>query len=376
MTQQNKLRTFSPEDIAGRCVLVRADLNVPIDNGVITNDFRIRRALPTIAAIIHGGGRVVLISHIGKDGQSTLRPVYHYLQQHVPIHFAKTLDEAERLVSSLKEGEVLLLENLRSNSGEVEADAVFAERLATLADVYVNDAFAASHRQHASIVGVPRLLPSFAGVEFMEEVTYLNTALTPASPSLLILGGAKFHTKIPLIKRLQHYDTIFIGGAIANDFFKAKGYEVGKSLVADDTKELLPLMDNKNLLLPLDVTVVREGAAVVVEPTEVLPDDVIVDVGTKTTDMLSSLASHAATVLWNGPLGNYEKGFSNETELLAKAVASSSAISIVGGGDTIASIGQLKLEDKFTFLSTGGGAMLDYLAEGTLVGLEALVHNN
>lgn len=376
MTQLNKLRTFSPEDIAGRCVLVRADLNVPIDNGVITNDFRIRRALPTITAIIRGGGRVVLISHIGKDGQGTLGPIYHYLQQHVPIHFAKTLDEAERLQTSLAEGEVLLLENLRSNSGEVEADKAFSARLAGLAEVYVNDAFAASHRAHASIVGVPTLLPSYAGIECMDEVTNLDTALTPVSPSLLILGGAKFATKIPLIRRLQHYDTIFIGGAIANDFFKEMGYEVGESLVSSDTQAIASLMSNKNILLPIDVTVSRGEDSLVVAPTEVLPHDVIMDVGTKTTDMLSSLVAEAKTILWNGPLGNYEKGYTRETEQLAKAVAASSATSIVGGGDTIASIGRLSLEDKFTFLSTGGGAMLDYLAEGTLVGLEALKHSN
>ena len=343
-------------------MLVRAALNVPIENGRVTNDYRLRRALPTIQYLRERSAKVVLISHLGERGTETLQPVAEALGKlisGVTFFGEATGVRARDAVRALAPGGVLVLENLRRNKGEVHNDPSFARELAALADVFVEDSFDTCHRVHASIVGVPKLLPSYAGLLLEEEVRELSCALTPKHPALAVIGGAKFSTKEPVITALlTTYDKMFVGGALANDFLKASGQEVGKSLVSGgDLGHIKKLLANPKLVLPVDSVVVS---------------DMILDHGSGTIALLSGLAEKAKTILWNGPLGNYENGFINATDAFARAVAASDAHSIIGGGDTIASIENLGLFSKISFVSTGGGAMIEFLAKGTLPGIDAL----
>ncbi|MFZ2983656.1 MAG: phosphoglycerate kinase, partial [Minisyncoccia bacterium] len=286
-------------------------------------------------------------------------------------------------VRTMHSGEILVLENVRRNRGEKMNDPAFSEELAALADVFVQDSFDTCHRAHASIVGVPKLLPSYAGLLLEEEVRELRKALTPKSPSLAVIGGAKFSTKEAVLTTLlEKYDHVFVGGALANDFLKAMGHEVGKSLVSLEIDGgMARIASNPKLLLPIDSLVVPAGAhlvsgactnARVANVTDIRADEAVLDHGPDTITLLASLAHDTKSVLWNGPLGNYENGFIDATDSFARAVAASGAHSVVGGGDTIASIESLGLLSQFSFVSTGGGAMLDFLAKGTLPGIDAL----
>jgi len=361
-------------DVRGLTVLLRTSLNVPIANGEVVNPFRLARALETITYLRFHGAKVVLISHIGDGAEASLAPVYAHLKKTIPLTFVEDIvgEHARKAVAGMKNGDLVMLENLRRDSGEKNNDEDFARKLASLADIYVNDDFAVAHRKHASVVGIPKFLPSYAGLQFMAEVKGLTPALEPKSPSLAIIGGAKFVTKEPLIRQLlEKYDHVFIGGALANDFLKAKGYEVGRSLVSDigDAKDMLK---NSKVILPADVTVLGVDGRDVKVPNEVLSTEIIYDVGPMTIAHLGPLVSKAKTILWNGPLGNFEHGFREMTEALARMVANSAGDSVVGGGDTIAAIQRLKIENEFSFTSTAGGAMLDFLAHGTLPGIQAL----
>jgi phosphoglycerate kinase len=364
-------------DLAGKRVLVRLDLNVPVnERGEITDDFRIRRAMPTIDHLTKAHAKVLVASHI-ESGESSLLPVANYMREHfLRFTFCRELfgTQAETVRAAMQEGEVVLFENIRRFPEEEKNDPAFAERLASLVDMYVNDAFAVSHRAHASIVGVPRYLPSFAGLELQDEVTHLSEAFSPPKPFIFILGGAKFETKLPLLQKfLLLADTVFVGGAIANDLFKTKGYEVGTSLTGNREAGQETILGHENLVLPFDAQVVDANGNVSTRtPDAIGVNESIVDMGPATIRRLTEAVSQAAFVLWNGPLGFYEKGYTNGTESLARAIAESRATSVVGGGDTLAAIKKLELEDKFSFVSTGGGAMLDFLATGTLPGLAAL----
>ncbi|MBL7045452.1 MAG: phosphoglycerate kinase [Parcubacteria group bacterium] len=352
-------------DIRGKRVVVRAGLNVPVKDGKVVNDFRIRKMLPTLEYLSNAGARVIVIGHIGREGKESMLPVCTELNKYLKVLFG--VDE----IGKIGDGDVVLLENLRQEVGEVENDEEFAKRLASLADIYVNDAFSASHREHASIVGVPKFLPSYAGLQFEQEIRELNKAREPQSPSLFIIGGAKFQTKVPLMEKfLNVYDTVFVGGAIVNDFFKAKGFEVGKSKISETATNLNVYLDK--VMLPSDVTVVNGGQQNEKKPEDVLAGDKIVDIGSKTLGELKKIISEARFILLNGPLGPYEDGFDFYTEEVVKSITESLAYSVVGGGDTIASIQKLNIEDKISFVSTGGGAMLQFLSEGTLPGIEAL----
>lgn len=366
-------------DVKGKHVLVRVDFNVPIQNGVVTDTYRIEAAFPTMQWLHERGARTVLISHIEGKGGESLAPVFEILAKKFPIHFAHDCinDEAHRAAHQLQNGEFLLLENLRAHRGEKDNDPDFARSLASLGEIYINEAFPAAHRAHASIVGVPQHIPGYAGLRFEKEVAALSGAFNPPRPFMFILGGAKFDTKLPLIQKfLATADTVFIGGALANDCFKAKRWPVGASVVSEGKYSLGPIVHNKKTILPVDVIVERNGARVEISPEHVQAGDKIWDAGPKTLATLEHILQDTKYVLWNGPLGNYEIGYTKGTEQLAKVIAAmakkTGLQSIVGGGDTVASIRALGFEKTFTFLSTGGGAMLDFLVNETLPGITAL----
>lgn len=331
------------KNLKDKTVLLRVDFNVPIKDGKVEDDFRITKALPTINFLIKKGARIILITHLGKDGTASLKPVKKRF-------FA---------ISKISEDRVTFFENIRKFPGEIKNDQIFAKKLSTMGDIYVNDAFSVSHRKHASVVGLPKYLPSFAGLQLQEEVENLSHAFKKTKhPFLFILGGAKFSTKMPLIKKyLKLADQVFVGGALANDFLKAKGYEVGQSLTSDTNFGIKELLKNKKLILPTDF-IKRDG--------------VILDIGKESVESLASLIKKSKLILWNGPLGKYEDGGAGATKKILKLVADSKAETIIGGGDTVALISKMKMEKNFSFVSTGGGATLDFLASGTLPGIKVL----
>ncbi|HYF29428.1 MAG TPA: phosphoglycerate kinase [Candidatus Paceibacterota bacterium] len=362
-------------------VLVRAALNVPVADGTVTNTFRLRSALPTIEYLRSRHARVILIGHLGDKSTESFLPVYEALKGFIPgIKFCDSAvgKAAREAVRDLVPGDVLLLENLRRHAGEKGNDPAFAAELASLADAFVMDSFDVCHRTHASVVGVPELLPSYAGLQVEREVKELSKGLRPRRPALAIIGGAKFATKEALLSvLLDSYDHVFVGGALANDFMQALGQSVGTSLVSGaDHAAIEKLLHNQKLRLPIDYVVAPLGSereeGHLAGVTIVSNTEAILDNGPKTLEMLGALVADAKTILWNGPLGNYEKGFTDGTEALARLIATSKAHSIVGGGDTIAAIEKLGLDEHFSFISTGGGAMLDFLADGSLPGIEAL----
>lgn len=362
-------------DLYGMRVLVRTCLDIPIHDGVAPEHFRLYRAMPTIMYLVERGARVILVTHLGRKKETSSKVLMPLLQKYVPITYCPQVvgETALASITHMKEGSVLLLENIRSNDDEATNDDAFARTLASYADFYVNDAFAVSHRAHASIVGVPRYLPSFAGSTFLEEYDALSTTFLPEQPSLFIIGGAKFETKEPLLNDFSNvYTHTFIGGALANDFLHARGYEVGKSLLCgcDISPELAR---HTRIMLPSEVVVATDGVWRETDVSSVLTHESIVDVGMRSIEKLAPFIREAKTIVWNGPLGNYEMGYDIATKECAKLIAQSSARSIVGGGDTIASIESLDLQDAFGFLSTAGGAMLDFLEKRTLPGIEALI---
>lgn len=359
--------------ITGKKFFVRTDFDVPMVNNKIIDDFRIRKSFKTINHILNNGGSVILASH-AKD---TLSPVYEYLKKTYDIIFIEEYypNNSDKVNDALNSKRMILLENLRKYPGEKQNDDNFSRHLSSFADVYVNEAFAVSHRSHSSIVGIPKYLPSFAGFTFEEEVRELSKALKPPHPFFLVLGGAKFETKIPLLKKFFNMaDNVFIGGALANDFFHAKGFNTGKSTLSASNITLSEFSEPK-LILPKDVVAQRENKTLIKNPTDLSSDETIVDVGPGTIVDLREYINKAKFILWNGPLGNYERGFSKATLDLAELISTTKATTIVGGGDTTASIVESNLIDKFTFVSTGGGAMLDFLSNETLPGIEALNEN-
>jgi len=350
-----KLPSIKDIDVKGRRVILRASLNVPMEDGVVEDDFRIKHSLPTINLLRERGAKVIIISHISEGRANSLKPVADYLNiAFSPKIFGSSVEEK---ISQMQNGDALVLENLRIDEGEEKNDINFIDKLAKLGDIFVNDDFSASHREHSSIVGLPTVLPSYAGLQFQEELTHLHSAFDPEHPFLLILGGIKFETKLGVLdKFLEIADKIFIGGALANNFFKGKGIDVGQSAF-DGEIDISKYLNNPKIILPVD-TIKKDG--------------VILDCGKKTIEQLKELITEAKFVLWNGPLGDFEEGYEEGTEDLAKIIARDDGRSIIGGGDTVAAVKKLKLYDKFTFVSTAGGAMLEFLAEGTLPGIEAL----
>ncbi len=368
-----KIADVPVEDLKGKKILVRVDFNVPVADGVVADDFRIKKSLPTISLLQSAGARIVLISHI--ESVDTLKPVCSHLSKLFPVVFCEDCLDDGSAIASMKDGDIVLCENIRLYSGEKTNDVDMAKQLASLADLYVNDAFSVSHRKHASVSRITEFLPSYAGLLFDDEVRNLSKCFNPARPFLFILGGAKFETKIPLISKFKDIaDTIFVGGALAHNFFKEQGREIGQSLVSEGSFGLSELIASEKIILPVDAVVLRDGVRTEVSVDEIIPTDSMLDNGSGTVGKLAEEIKKAQFILWNGPLGNYENGYTEGTLALAKAIAATETAveTVVGGGDTLAAIAELHNEEKFTFISTAGGAMLDFLANGTLPGIKAL----
>lgn len=392
-------KTVKDLDVKGKKVLVRVDFNVPLskeNKGEIADDSRIKAALPTIDYLLDQGSKVILMSHLGRpkgeaNPEFSLKPVAEYLANIYAdkFHFLPSdtvVDEEVKAgVEKLEDGELALLENTRYVAGETKNDPEFAKELASLADLYVNDAFGTSHRAHASNVGVASILPSAVGFLIEKEISVMGKALEdPDHPFVSILGGAKVSDKIGVIENLiTKVDTILIGGGMAYTFLKAQGKEIGKSLLEEDKMDLsLSLIEKAKengveILLPVDVVVadeIKDGAETEIVDIDSIPaDKEALDIGEKTAELFASKIKEAKTVVWNGPMGVFEiKEFANGTNHVAEALAQSDAVTIVGGGDSALAIENAGLKDKITHVSTGGGASLEFLEGKDLPGIAAI----
>lgn len=388
-------QTIRDVEVTGRRVLVRVDFNVPLDDGRITDDRRIREALPTITELRRRGARVILASHFGRpEGKVVedlrLDPVAQRLSELLGVPVAKLADcvgpDVQRAVAQMHNGDVVLLENLRFHPEEEANDPAFARALASLADLYVNDAFGTAHRAHASTVGVTRFLPAVAGLLMEKELIYLSRALEdPRRPFVAILGGKKVSDKIGVIRNLlTKADALLIGGAMSYTFLRATGLSVGKSLTEDDKLDLArSLLEDAakrrvTFRLPDDVVVAdrfAEDATARVVSAKAIPAGWMgMDIGPQTSAAYAAVIAGAGTVMWNGPMGVFEfRPFSAGTRAVAEAMAKSKAVTIVGGGDSAAAVQQMGLADRMTHISTGGGASLEFLEGKELPGVAALL---
>ena len=384
-------KTIRDIDVSGKKVLVRVDFNVPLEAGKVTDDTRIRAALPTIQYLLDHGAAVILMSHLGRPKgkvveELRLDPVATRLSELLGQPVRKLGDcigpEVEAAAQELQPGEVLLLENLRFHPEERANDPAFAKQLAGLADIYVNDAFGAAHRAHASTSGVANYLPAVAGLLMEKEIRFLGQALeAPERPFVAILGGAKISDKIGVIENLLgRVDALLIGGGMANTFLLAQGYEVGDSLVEREsvsTAERLLREGGEKLVLPVDVVIAdafsAEANSKVVEVGQVPTGWRILDIGPQTVELFKAKLSGAKTVVWNGPMGVFElEPFAAGTRAIAQALADLEATTIIGGGDSVAAIEQAGLAERMTHISTGGGASLEFLKGEELPGIAAL----
>jgi len=389
-------KTIKDVDVAGKRVLVRVDFNVPLDGESVTDDTRVRAALPTLRYLIDHGAKVIICSHLGRpkgepDPQFSLRPVRRTLQRLLGrnVFFAPETvgEETTESVERLQAGEIIILENLRFNPGEKANDPEFAKQLAALADIYVNDAFGAAHRAHASTEGVTAYLPAYAGLLLAREIETLTDMLAePQRPFVAILGGSKVSDKFGVIDRLiDCVDVLLIGGGMAFTFLVAKEIGIGKSIVEPDWVEPAKKMLDKaaekgcDLVLPTDFVVAdafAEDAETKIVGREEIPDSMMgLDIGPSTTEVFKHEIARAKTIFWNGPMGVFEmKPFENGTKEVAEAVARNNrAASIIGGGDSVAALKKFDLEDRVTFVSTGGGASMKLLEGAELPGVEALL---
>ncbi|MFZ1194085.1 MAG: phosphoglycerate kinase [Pseudolabrys sp.] len=390
-------RTLDRVDVKGKRILMRVDLNVPVENGVVTDSTRIERVAPAITEIADKGAKVILLSHFGRpkgrDPTQSLKPVAAEVARIIkrPIKFADDCigEPAEQAVAAMKPGEILCLENTRFHAGEEKNDPVFVAELAKLGDIWVNDAFSAAHRAHASTEGLGHKLPAYAGRTMQAELEALAKALeNPQRPLVAIVGGAKISTKLDLLGNLlDKVNALIIGGAMANTFLLAQGKNVGKSLVESDlVSTALEIMDKakagkREIILPVDVVVAEKfeahASSRVVDTGKVGVTDMILDIGPRSIEQVISVLARAKTLVWNGPFGAFEmEPFDNGTAEVAEAVAELTAagklVSVAGGGDTVAALNVAGVADRLTYVSAAGGAFLEWLEGKRLPGVEVL----
>lgn len=385
------MKVLSDFDLKGKKVFIRVDFNVPMENGKITDDTRIIESLPTINYVVNSSGKAILCSHLGRPKgkrlpEFSLKPVYEYLKKllKVPVKFLEDIksEEAEKVLAELKEGEVLLLENVRFYEGETKNDLEFAKLLAKFADIFINDAFSVSHRTHASVVGIAQLVAEKGiGFQMEKELRYLSKIVgKPERPFYAVVGGSKVSTKIGVLKSLLNkVEKLVIGGVMANTFLAAKGYLVGNSSLENDyidvAKQIIKEGKDQGvkIYLPVDVVVERNGEVKEVGLKEIAEDDKIYDIGSATIELFSKAIDGANTLVWNGPLGYFEKSpFHKGTVAIARKIATLPGTTIAGGGDTILAIKLAGVETAFSYISTAGGAFLEYLEGKELPGLKVL----
>jgi phosphoglycerate kinase len=388
-----KKKSVRDVTVAGRKVLVRVDFNVPMENGRITDDTRIVKSLPTIKYLTENGAKVILLTHLGRPPgkpvpEYSVEPVARYLSGLLgrEVLFAPDCggEESVRRIAGMKPGQAILLENTRFYPGEEKNDAAMSQSLAQLADLYVNDAFGAAHRAHASTEGVAHYLPAVAGLLMEREINVLSEAVTqPRKPFIAVLGGAKVSDKLPVIKNLlPKVDALLVGGGMANTLLKAAGYDMAKSLVENEVlEEARALLKNsgadRGIILPQDVVAAQElkedAETKTVAVDSIPPGWMALDIGPKTVEEFSEIIAQAATVLWNGPLGVYEiEQFAQGTNRIAAAAANSGARTVIGGGDVVAAVEKAGLSERIYHISTGGGASLEFLEGRILPGIAAL----
>jgi phosphoglycerate kinase len=394
-------RTLQGADLKGKTALLRVDFNVPMENGVVQDDTRLRAALPTIELLSKAGAKIVLLAHFDRPKgkrvpEMSLKPVVDPLAKLVqkPVAWADDCigAPAKAVADALKPGDVALLENLRYHAGEEKNDPAFAAELAKLGDIYVNDAFSAAHRAHASTEGIAKLLPAYPGLSMERELTALNAALgNPQRPVLGIVGGSKVSTKLDLLKNLvTKLDKLAIGGGMANTFLYAQGHDVGASYcekeLAETAREIIRLAGQNNckLFLPLDVVVAEKMApgapARVRDPGSIDDDERILDAGPETVERLCRAMGNSKTLIWNGPLGVFEippfdKGTVEAARHAAELAREGKLVAVAGGGDTVAALNAAGVTDDFTFVSTAGGAFLEWMEGKALPGVAALAQN-
>ncbi len=390
-------KTLKDIDVEGKRLVVRCDFNVPQDgDGNITDDSRILASLPTIKYLLDEGGSLILMSHLGRpkgqgDIKFTLKPVAQRLSEILgqdilfPANFSVVDDGVRKMASTLSSGEILLLENVRFRKEETENESEFSKDLASLGDIFVNDAFGSAHRAHCSTAGIAQYLPAVSGFLMEKELRFLgDTIENPKRPFLAIMGGAKVADKIPVIENLlKKVDVLIIGGAMVFTFLKAKGYEVGRSLLEENMIEDASLFISKaeeegvKLLLPIDILAAKEfdnDAETLMCDSKGIPEGYMgMDIGHKTIRLFSEEIAGAETIVWNGPMGVFEMpNFAGGTRAIAEALAKSKGISVIGGGDSAAAVRQFNLADRMTHISTGGGASLEFLEGKVLPGVAAL----
>ena len=391
-------KTLEDIDVNNMKVLVRCDFNVPLKDGKITDDKRVKESLATIKYLLKKNAKIILMSHLGRPKGTfnmdySLKPVRDLLENLLGVNIKLSKDvigpDTEKLTKNMKDGEIVLLENVRFHKEEELNDPEFAQKLASFGDIFVNDAFGTVHRAHASTAGIADYIPAVCGFLVKKEIEVIGNALeNPKRPFVTILGGAKVSDKIGIIKNLiNKVDVLIVGGGMAYTFFKAQGKKIGKSICEDDklelAKELLEEAKNKNVkfLLPVDTVIsddFKNDSNFKVVKVGECPDNYMgMDIGPETIKLFSEAIKTAGTIIWNGPMGVFEfENFANGTYKIAEAVANSNAISIIGGGDSAAAVNQLGFADKMTHISTGGGASLTYLEGRDLPGIEKLDNKN
>ncbi|MDO5303823.1 MAG: phosphoglycerate kinase [Clostridia bacterium] len=389
-------KTIKDIDVKGKRVVVRCDFNVPMQDGAITDDNRIVAALPTIKYLVENGAKIVLMSHMGRPKgepkmEFTLAPVAKRLEELLgqPVKFIScpevVNDEVKEAVATLADGEVMLLENVRFRKEETDNDAGFAKELASLGEIFVQEAFGTAHRAHASTAGIADYLPAVSGFLIEKEVKFLGSAVeNPERPFVAIMGGAKVGDKIPVIENLlQKVDTLIIGGGMAYTFFKSMGLEIGKSILDADNIELAGKLLEKaeamgvKMLIPVDTVCAADfdnDAETLICDRDAIPADMEgLDIGPKTVELYKEALKDAKTIVWNGPMGVFEMpNFAKGTKAIAEILAESDAITIIGGGDSAAAAEQFGLADKMTHISTGGGASLEFLEGKVLPGIAVI----